>query len=120
MDLELDQFRATEQQVGRQPAPKHPPRHKRREWFLKGPIPGNWLGRASALPGKSLHVALAVWHEAGLKKCREVKLTRTVLAKFDVLPDSGRRGLKWLEGAGLVVVRRHSGRCPVVTIEEVE
>jgi hypothetical protein len=95
-----------------------PPRHQHGEWFLRGPLPGFWLSRAARLPGKSLHVALAIWFAAGLTDNREVKLTGRLLAKFAVLPDAGRRGLRQLEQDGLVRVQRHRGRCPLVVIEE--
>ncbi len=95
-------------------------RHSRGSWFLKGPIPGDWLSQAAALPGKSLHVGLALWYLVGLNKQRGVTLTRAVLAKFAVMPDAGRRGLQQLEDAGLVVVQRHSGRCPRVTLLAIE
>lgn len=116
--LNLEQFRA-KRDGDLQPAePKRPPRHKAGEWFLKGPIPGEWLHRAAKLPGHALHVALALWYLAGLEKCRQVKLTWRVYARFAVSPDAGRRGLAALERADLVAVDRHPGRCPVVTILE--
>ena len=37
------------------------PRPKAGERFLKGPIPMDWLSAAARLPGKSLHVAIAIW-----------------------------------------------------------
>jgi hypothetical protein len=45
---------------------KTPPRHSTGEKFLKGPIPLNWLSRASQLKGKSLQVGLSLWFLAGL------------------------------------------------------
>jgi len=114
--FDLDQFRVKRNGELRPAESKRPPRHKAGEWFLKGPIPGEWLHRAAKLPGHALHVALALWYLAGLEKCRQVKPTWRVFARFGVSPDSGRRGLAALEGAGLVAVDRHPGRCPVVTI----
>jgi hypothetical protein len=34
---------------------RRPPRHRRGERFLKGPIPWPWISAAAALPGKALH-----------------------------------------------------------------
>ena len=45
-----------------------PPRHKAGEWFVKGPIPGEWLRLAALEPGKTLHVAMALWYMAGLTR----------------------------------------------------
>lgn len=116
--LDLERFRARPNGEFPPATRKRAPRHKAGEWFLKGPIPGEWLHRAAALPGRALHVALAVWYLAGMEKSRQVRLTWAVFARFGVTPDAGRRGLAALEGAGLVAVDRHPGRCPVVTIQE--
>lgn len=88
------------------------------DWFVKGPLPGPWLSLAAELPGKCLHVAMAVWYMAGLKKQTSVPLTRQTLAKFHVLPDAGRWALKKLEAARLVAVERKPGCAPVVTIQD--
>lgn len=114
--LELDSFRAKPSGTRRPKIP--PPRRKKGEWFLKGPIPGTWLHRAAKLPGRALHVGLALWFLAGLKKCNYVTLTWATFNRFGVSPDSGRRGLAALERVGLVSVERHPGRCPRVTILE--
>lgn len=115
-EFNINDFAADDIPASQPPKPKHLPRHKRNEWFLKGPIPGRWLGKAAQLPGKSLHVALAIWHEAAMKRCREAKLTGAALANFGVLPDAGRRGVISLEMAGLISAERHRGRCPHITI----
>jgi len=88
-------------------------------WFLKGPIPGDWLQAASGLGGHALHVGLALWHLVGLTRKKEVKLTHRILERFKTLPDSGSRGLKMLEKEGLVSVVRKLGSCHLVTIIEV-
>jgi hypothetical protein len=117
--FDLERFRRTH------PDQLQPPKAKRRrprptteEWFLKGPIPGRWLKRAASLPGRALHVGLAVWVAAAMKQSNRAKLTWRHLARFGVLHDAGRRGLLALERAGLVFAERHTGRCPVVTILE--
>ena len=114
--LDVDLYRAKSND-NRQPQ-KRPPRRRSGEWFLKGPIPGEWLHRAAKLRGRALHVGLALWHLTALKKCDQVILTWAMLGRFGVSPDSGRRGLAALERAGLVSVVRHRGRCARVTILE--
>jgi len=38
------------------------------EWFIRGPIPGSWIGKASSLPGNhTLHVWDAVDGNFGCK-----------------------------------------------------
>ena len=73
--LDLDQFKAKRCSNLRPTTPKRPPRHKVGEWFLKGPIPGEWLHRAAKLPGRALHVARALWYLAGVEKSQQVKPT---------------------------------------------
>ncbi len=95
---------------------KRLPKHRTGEWFIKGPIPGWWLGEASKLPGKSLHVALAAWHKAQLTKRTRAILTNKTLEQFGVSRWAAYAALEQLEAAGLVEVDRHNGRCPRVTI----
>jgi hypothetical protein len=114
--LNLELFRGKPGYRPRQDGRKRLPRHRPQEWFLKGPIPGDWLQRAAALPGRALHVGLAVWHLAALERSDTGRLTSKQLARFGVKPDAARRGLTALERAGLVTVVRHPGRCPIVSI----
>ena len=100
-----------------------PPRHcsqgaRRQGRFLKGPISMPWLERAARLPGRALHVALALHHQSALKRSATVKLSNKQLAEFGVDRDAKRRGLVALENAGLVIVERKPGRVPMVTIVE--
>jgi hypothetical protein len=97
-----------------------PPRHRHGQLFLKGPIPMAWLERAAQLPGKALHVALALWFNAGLKNQACVRISLSGLQRLGALRDSARRGLAALEQAGLVSVKRHVGRKPIVTILSTE
>ena len=92
------------------------PRHKPGEKFLKGPIPWIWLTAAASLPGKALHVAIALWFMASVKRSGTVALSGKTLRSLGVERHSGYRGLNALETAGLVAVERHSGRNPLVTI----
>ena len=90
--------------------------YKKGEKFLKGPIPWDWLSKASQNPGKSLNVALAIWFLSGVNRSNTVSLSGSVLRELGVKRHSGYRALKSLEGAGLISVYRHAGRNPVVTI----
>lgn len=92
------------------------PRHARGELFLKGPIPMTWLQRAMGLPGRALHVGLAIWFQAGMKRRPDVKLSLSGLQAVGVQRSTASRALKSLEGAGLVSVVRAPGKKPVVTL----
>lgn len=93
-----------------------PPKHNKGEKFLKGPIPMNWIEKASQQSGHALHVGMALWHLSGLNKSAKVKLSGSVLRRMGVDRYAGYRGLQKLEEAGLVEVDRHKGRNPIVTI----
>lgn len=84
--------------------------------FIRGPIPLAWLRKATALPGKATHVALALWYQRGLKRAATVRLTSHMAAEMSVSPDAMYDALKNLERAGLVTVDRKRGRCARVTI----
>ena len=92
------------------------PRHKPGEKFLKGPVPLRWLTLAARLPGRSLHIGVVLWFLAGLQRDSRVALSSNLLAEFGVDRHAKYRALIWLEGDGLVTVKRHGGRNPVVTI----
>ena len=93
-----------------------PPRHKRGEKFLKGPIPWKWLCRAAVLCGKAFQVAIAIWFLAGVHKRREIKLSGQAVEDLGVSRYACYRGLKLLEKAGLISVQRAPGRKAIVTI----
>ncbi len=102
------------------------PKKKRRSrkrlvgWFVKEPISGEWISLAANLPGKSLHIALAIQFSRGIHG-EPVKLTNDLAERFGV----GRRqtvfkALKRLEAAGLIQVDRANGRCPRVVVIEIQ
>jgi hypothetical protein len=85
---------------------------------LRGPIPLDWLSRAAALPGRSLHVAMAIWFMAGLKKTAVVPVSNITGLQFGLDRNAKYRALEWLENANLITVERRAGRAPIVTILE--
>src|SRR5262249_6109732 len=95
------------------PAPIPPPRRGK---FLRGPVPLPWLRRAAEHSGQALAVGLALWSLRGVLNRRTVRLTRRTLGRLGIGRKPGYLGLKNLEAAGLVRVRRQAGRSPVVTI----
>lgn len=103
-------------QKPRQPPRPRLPRHKPGELFLRGPIPWRWLEAAARLPGRAFVVGVVLWHLAGLRRHRTVRLTPSKTRSLGLSPRVTRRGLKALEGASLIAVDRHRGRSPDVTI----
>lgn len=85
--------------------------------FIKGPLPLDWMQRAARLPGKTLHVALALWYLAGLQKSHSVKLASKPLEAMGVSRDAKYDALSRLVAAGLVTVHQQPGQAPVVTLK---
>ncbi|MCH7914288.1 MAG: hypothetical protein IH856_14815 [Deltaproteobacteria bacterium] len=79
-------------------------------------IPLSWICRATGLPGKASAVGLVLWYLSGVSKSKTVKLTRLWLSRFGLLPETGRRGLRALERAKLVHVKRSGNKTPRVTL----
>jgi hypothetical protein len=101
--FDLDGFRLERKQPVCAPSKsKRPPRHKPGEKFLKGPIPLVWLAKAARLQGKVLHVAIALWFMAGIKRARTVPLPSLTLRILGVRRQTSYRALTALEEAGLV------------------
>lgn len=117
--IDLESFRAKPTDRTQARKPERIEQAKVRKWFIKGPIPGPWLVRAGKVSGVALRVGLAIWYLRGANRSKTVKPTWWVWAKFNLPPDSARRGLRALEQAGLVKVERQPGCCPVVSIKDV-
>lgn len=84
--------------------------------FLRGPIPLAWLGSAASLPGKTLHVGIALWWLHGMAKGKPFKLTQKALQTLNVERDAASAALKRLELAGLIRVMRKPGLRPRVSM----
>jgi hypothetical protein len=97
-------------------APVRPPRHRRGEKFIKGPIPWPWMERAFPLRGKALQVALQLWFEAGCRKSRTVRLCLSGKLPKGLNRQSARRGLRALANAGLVRIVHRPGQGLEVTL----
>lgn len=118
-DIDLEKFRVAHESRPVTASTQSLPRHKKGERFLCGPIPLDWLARAGCLPGKALHVAIAIWFLAGVTKTATVRLQRTLLDDLGISRKSGYRAICAMENAGLIEVIRGCGRRPFITILEV-
>lgn len=118
--IDMGRFRLRARESGIPPARQQtPPRPRSGEHFLKGPIPLDWLSSAARLPGKSLHVGIALWFMGGMQKSRVVPLSNITSLRFGLDRNAKYRGLGWLEGAGLIAVERKLGRAPIITLNDV-
>jgi hypothetical protein len=89
---------------------------RRRERFLKGPILMRHIGTANKLSGQALALFLAIRHRIDLTGKPTVTLPRSLLDELGISKDAKSRGLRQLEGAGLVVVDRSKGRAARVAL----
>jgi hypothetical protein len=117
--IRLEDFRAAS------PAelPPVPPRKQtgpRRDPFLRGPVPLEWLARACALPKSAVAVGLALWFLRGVRGNHgPVKVTSAVRRVMQLTNEQARRGVHALSNAGLVrLVKGGRGHCAVVEIVE--
>jgi len=85
--------------------------------FLKGPIPWEWLSVAGKLSGKSLHVAVILWHLFGLTKSETVKIQKRFLEDLGVFRKSYYNAIGHLEKAGLISVERKQGAGHKITLQ---
>ncbi len=83
--------------------------------FLKK-TPLDPLQRAARLPGRALHVYLAIRHRCDLRREQRVTLPAAYLQAFGIGKDVKRRALAELETAGLIRVERLVGRTARVTL----
>ena len=83
--------------------------------FLKKTPLGS-LQRAARLPGRALHIYLAIRHRCDLRQSKTVTLPSAYLGTWGLDKDSKRRALTELELVGLISVGRRRGRTVVVTL----
>ena len=91
-----------------------------RAGFLRGPVSWPWLNRAAQLPGRALHVAVAIRLWTGIKKTDCIVVPTGTLAEMNVSRHAARRAVQALEQAGLLVATRHVGRKTRVRVIEVD
>jgi len=84
--------------------------------FIRGPIPLNWIKKASGIGGKALNVGISLWFMHGVKQSVSFRTTRETLRIANCSRQTFSRSLDSLELSGLIKVARSSGRRPEVTI----
>lgn len=94
-------------------------RPKRNFEFFAGPINIEWLYKAGQLNGATLQVAIVIHHLGKMRGLAWVPLSNGDMARMGVSPDAKTRGLKSLEHAGLIEVKRQSGKSPQVKVLDI-
>lgn len=116
---ELEKFRYSHDGFGNVgKVPKAKQKTKTVGAFIRGPIPMDWLAKASKIPRRNaVLVGLVLFHLAGLRS-EKVGLVLCVerCKPFGLGRKAVQRGLSELESNGLVRVDRSPGRCPRVDL----
>ena len=89
---------------------------KKKKHFLKGPIPMPWLVVAANLPGKALHVGIALWFWSGIKKSEKFILPGNVITDLGVSRQTCNTQLKAMEKAGLLSIKARIGKKSQITL----
>lgn len=76
----------------------------------------DWLARAANLPGKTLHVACAIWFVASLHRTPTIRLAPYSLRKFGVSRDCCYDSLRRLADAEQIALSARRGRLPRLTL----
>jgi|APLak6261663543_1056040.scaffolds.fasta_scaffold58346_1 hypothetical protein len=79
----------------------------------------DFISRSAALPGKTLHVAMAIWRAATLLNTSTITLSGPALVGFGVAKDAVYPALDRLVDAKLIVTDRRRGRPPKITLLDV-
>lgn len=79
-------------------------------------LPVNWLERASALPGKALHVAVTLLYLMSLRRTAQVRFTQTTLKRLNTSRDASYDALARMSEAGLVHLDKRPGQPHLVTL----
>src|SRR5271166_241433 len=115
--FDIENFRLSNNYIGSHAEPpKNPKKRRVAGNFVKGPIPTEWLQKASALPGKAFQMGVVIWYLFGLRKDSTVTLANGLLEQFHISRKAKYRGLRALEAAGLIAVECRNYRNPRVTI----
>lgn len=76
----------------------------------------DWLARAAKLPGKTLHVACAIWFVASLHRTPTIRLAPYALRMFGVSRDCCYDSLRRLADAEQIALSTCRGRLPRLTL----
>lgn len=100
----------------REPADRHKKIHPAKANNCRLPSHSHWLEQAASLPGKCMHLAVALQLIATDQQLGCVELGNVACERFGLNRNAKYRALLSLENAGLVIVKRKRGRSPLVTI----
>lgn len=94
-------------------SPARPPFRTPSPWRY---INYDWLAIAAALPGKTAHVACALWFVASLHRSATIALPPYAVKRFGISRDCCYPALRRLEEAALIKLDAGRGRIPIITL----
>lgn len=94
-------------------------REERSKLYFGGQISLQWWIKAGQLPGKALHIALAIGWISTVRKKKTIPLQNYPWIEFQFDRTTAYRALRALEIAKLISIDRRRGRHPMVTILDV-
>lgn len=89
---------------------------KKRNGFIKGPIPLLWIAEVCKLSKSAIKVALAICFLRGIHGDVWFKLGNSTVSRFCLTRQSKSSGLRELEQAGLIQIKRIAGSLPSVKV----
>jgi len=108
IDFDIDKFRLDQSAYNAFPVkpvkstkPQIVRNYRPEKWHIAY-VPGPWIAEAAKLPGRALHVALAVQYVRGMEPGEEVILTRFHFDRFNIARGPTLRGMIALQEAGLI------------------
>ena len=105
IDIDLDKFRLDPSAYNAfpvKPAKSKIVRNDRPGGWHIAHVPGPWIAEAAKLPGRALHVALAIQYVRGMEPGEEVILTRFHFDRFNIARGPTLRGMIALQQASLI------------------
>lgn len=93
-----------------------PPRHKKGETFIKGPIPMTWVKEMLKLPASASQMSFVLWFLAGMRKTKTIKINLSRMNDFNISKVTAWRSIHYLEKANLISVDRKPGQKLTVTL----
>jgi hypothetical protein len=117
--FDADKFRIAEEDIDSiESKKKYLPKKGGIVKFIRGPIPLPWITEAVKLSPCALRISMVIWYVRGLRKSETIILSNKMLKEFNLDRHTKYRGLKLLEGAGLIEVERRFKKNPMVTIKK--
>lgn len=86
------------------------------KFFFKGPVSLDWISCMASLPGKASNLGWLLWFMVGLRRRKIFRMEPKWYGFFGLNRKAIYRGLRAMEGAELISLKRKPGAAPEVTV----